>query len=113
MKGCQVFVYLLMISNGQIAAFLNEAEQKISAAMMETLRLDNRILVEEPNLKPKNLQNFKSHLFWNKATTYQNTNQMFKYFRKTVFPHPPTLIVFKAEKITTIVDFIKTLTKVK
>lgn len=112
MKGERFLLFLLIITKGNSMAFINDVEQNISAALMKTLSIDHMILLEEPNSTLINLQIFKNPTLWNKASNYQNTNQIIKYFRKEIFPAAPTLIVFKVDKIKSLITFLKTLSRV-
>lgn len=109
MKRWTFLILLLIILIRKNLAFLNDAEQNISAGLMEVLNTDHRILVEEPSSKLKNLQIFKTSMFWSKATTYQNTNQILKYFGKKNFPDVKTLIILKVGKLRSAVNLLKSI----
>ena len=112
MKFRPFILFYLITLKQENAAFLNDAEQKIMAGLMETLSIDHTILLEEPALKLKDLQIYKRELFQRKATVYQNTQQILKYFWKKSFPAPRTLIIFKVKKFQTLITFFKTITRV-
>lgn len=79
---------------------------------MEKLSIHHLLLLEEPNLKLINLKFFKSGIIRDKATTYLNTNELLKYFRKNTFPAAPTMIIFKTQKPKSVIELLNTIRKV-
>lgn len=99
---------LLTLSFEKCRTYLNETEQKITLSLMKELKISHCVLVrKEENERLVDLLSFKSFASWNKALTYQNIDYLIDFLKNESYPDQKTIIVFKVEKLSTVVKFFE------
>lgn len=106
-----IILFILNVSLERHYACLNETERRIILSLMDELEIGHCILITE-NATNNQLTNFKDFATRKKMLNYQTLDFLTNLKDEKNYPDQKTIIVLKVEKLSTVVEFFKTLWEV-